>query len=94
MTKYLYAMSRAQLPRWLEKSWHPNAWNYDSNWIGYMAVSNDEETARIGIRDIVVPWRGTAMAGEWLKDFEFLLQHIGPEKDDDIKVLYEHITYQ
>ncbi|KAJ4781525.1 Alpha/beta-Hydrolases superfamily protein [Rhynchospora pubera] len=91
MTKYLYAMSRASLPRWLEKSWHPNAWNYDSNWIGYMAVSNDEETARIGIRDIVVPWRGTMAAGEWLKDFEFLLQHIGPDKDDDIKV--EHGFY-
>ncbi|VFQ76720.1 unnamed protein product [Cuscuta campestris] len=35
-----------------------NRWSKDSNWIGFVAVSDDEETRRIGLRDIAVAWRG------------------------------------
>lgn len=36
--------------------------------MGYVAVSDDTETRRIGCRDIVVAWRGTVSPSEWLED--------------------------
>ncbi|MED6192649.1 hypothetical protein PIB30_011985 [Stylosanthes scabra] len=84
VTKYLYAMSHIELPRWLERSHVADTWSRDSNWIGYVAVSNDQETRRIGRRDIVVAWRGTVAPFEWYEDFQRKLDPIG-KKDAKVE---------
>ncbi|KAJ4788441.1 Alpha/beta-Hydrolases superfamily protein [Rhynchospora pubera] len=86
VTTFLYAMSRLNMPHWLEKSFHPKAWNHDSNWMGYVAVSGDAETERIGCRDVLVTWRGTIAPTEWLKDMDVRLEHFGG-KNSDAKVI-------
>ncbi|MQL72319.1 hypothetical protein Taro_004634, partial [Colocasia esculenta] len=80
VTGYLYAMSHVEMPRWLQRSLHAEAWSRDSNWMGYVAVSDDEETRRIGRRDIVVAWRGTVMPAEWFQDVQ---QRLEPLHDGD-----------
>ncbi|KAK7359434.1 hypothetical protein VNO77_01394 [Canavalia gladiata] len=77
VTRYIYAMSHIELPRWLERSHVADTWSKDSNWIGFVAVSDDEETRRIGRRDIVVAWRGTVAPCEWYEDFQRKLDPIG-----------------
>ncbi|QHO04085.1 hypothetical protein HN51_038369 [Arachis hypogaea] len=77
VTKYIYAMSHIDLPRWLERSLVADTWSRDSNWIGYVAVSDEQETRRIGRRDIVVAWRGTVAPCEWYEDFQRKLDPIG-----------------
>ncbi|KAJ4800071.1 Alpha/beta-Hydrolases superfamily protein [Rhynchospora pubera] len=86
VTKYLYAMSHVDLPRWLERSLHAEAWSRDSNWMGYVAVSGDEESRRIGCRDIVVSWRGTVVPAEWLEDIQGKLESIESNDQSDIRV--------
>ncbi|XP_061352950.1 phospholipase A1-Igamma3, chloroplastic [Gastrolobium bilobum] len=77
VTRYIYAMSHIELPRWLERSHVADTWSKDSNWMGFVAVSDDEETRRIGRRDIVVAWRGTVAPCEWYEDFQRKLDPIG-----------------
>ncbi|XP_047318108.1 phospholipase A1-IIgamma-like [Impatiens glandulifera] len=62
ITKYLYATD--SIP----------PFNKDTNWMGYVAVSTDEGKKELGRRDIVVAWRGTQEAIEWVSDARFLLQ--------------------
>ncbi|CDP21091.1 unnamed protein product [Coffea canephora] len=83
VSAYIYAMSQIDLPRWLERSQLVDTWSKDSNWMGFVAVSDDEESKRIGRRDIVVAWRGTVAATEWYEDFQRKLQPIG---EGDAKV--------
>ncbi|XP_074282915.1 phospholipase A1-Igamma1, chloroplastic-like [Silene latifolia] len=77
VTKYIYAMSCIELPRWLETSQLAESWSKHSNWMGYVAVSDDDESRRIGRRDIVVVWRGTVSASEWYEDFQNDLEGFG-----------------
>ncbi|XP_021763473.1 phospholipase A1-Igamma1, chloroplastic-like [Chenopodium quinoa] len=77
VTKYIYATSQIDLPRWLEKSQVAETWSTHSNWMGFVAVSDDEESCRIGRRDIVVSWRGTVSASEWYEDFQRNLETFG-----------------
>ncbi|KAJ8547012.1 hypothetical protein K7X08_010598 [Anisodus acutangulus] len=44
-------------------------------WIGYIAVSNDEETKRLGRRDVLVTFRGTVTNPEWIANFMSSLTH-------------------
>lgn len=83
VTSYIYAMSHIELPRWLERSHVADTWSKDSNWMGFVAVSDDEETRRFGRRDIVVAWRGTVAPCEWYEDFQRKLDPIGPDDDAD-----------
>ncbi|KAJ3678149.1 hypothetical protein LUZ60_001952 [Juncus effusus] len=50
-----------------------------SRWIGYVAVSNDEHTKRIGRRDILVSFRGTVTCTEWLAN---LMSSLAPARFD------------
>ncbi|KVH29766.1 phospholipase A1-Igamma1, chloroplastic [Cynara cardunculus var. scolymus] len=77
VSKYLYAMSQFEIPRWLEKSYVTDTWSKDSNWMGYVAVSDDVESRRIGRRDIVVSWRGTVLPSEWYEDMQQDLEPLG-----------------
>ncbi|XP_030468650.2 phospholipase A1-Igamma1, chloroplastic [Syzygium oleosum] len=86
VTEYIYAMSHVEIPRWLERSRLADKWSKDSNWIGYVAYSDDEETLRIGRRDILVAWRGTVAPSEWYEDFQRELEPIGHGNDHHAKV--------
>ncbi|KAF5176167.1 Phospholipase a1-chloroplastic-like [Thalictrum thalictroides] len=72
LTKNLHATSGIQLPRWTERfpTWVSN----QSSWIGYVAVCQDEqEIERLGRRDVVIAFRGTATCLEWLENLRATL---------------------
>ncbi|XP_057492934.1 phospholipase A1-Igamma1, chloroplastic [Actinidia eriantha] len=77
VSKYIYAMSHMDVPQWLERSRIAETWSKDSNWMGFVAVSGDEESNRIGRRDVVVAWRGTVAPSEWYEDVQRKLEPIG-----------------
>ncbi|XP_006367590.1 phospholipase A(1) DAD1, chloroplastic-like [Solanum tuberosum] len=73
VVKNLYATCVVQMPRWTKKTF-PNLASPQSSWIGYMAVCDDEkEIARLGRRDVVIAYRGTATSSEWLENFRATL---------------------
>ncbi|CAI9292422.1 unnamed protein product [Lactuca saligna] len=69
VTKNLHATCGVQLPSWIERKASVN-----SSWIGYVAVCNDEEEiARLGRRDVVIAYRGTATCLEWVENLRATL---------------------
>uniref|UniRef100_A0A7N1A025 Fungal lipase-type domain-containing protein n=1 Tax=Kalanchoe fedtschenkoi TaxID=63787 RepID=A0A7N1A025_KALFE len=90
VTRYLYATSNINLPNFFKKSRWPKVWSKNANWIGYVAVSNDETSARLGRRDIAIAWRGTVTRLEWIADLMDFLRPISSEKipcpDPTVKV--------
>ncbi|CAK9138754.1 unnamed protein product [Ilex paraguariensis] len=65
------------LLRWLERSHLMDKWSKDSNWMGFIGVSDNNESRRIGRKDIVIVWRGTVSPSEWYEDFQRKLDPIG-----------------
>ncbi|KAL5561795.1 hypothetical protein UlMin_031542 [Ulmus minor] len=90
VSRYLYATSNINLPNFFKKSRWPKIWSKNANWIGYVAVSNDETSKRLGRRDITIAWRGTVTRLEWIADLMDFLKPISGNKipcpDEDVKV--------
>ncbi|KGN44758.1 phospholipase A1-Igamma1, chloroplastic [Cucumis sativus] len=80
VTRYLYATSNINMPNFFKKSRWPKVWSKSANWIGYVAVSNDEKSKELGRRDIVVAWRGTVTRLEWITDLMDFLKPIAAAK--------------
>ncbi|KAK3430100.1 hypothetical protein EUGRSUZ_E01547, partial [Eucalyptus grandis] len=75
ITRNLTASSGIQLPRWAERA--PGWMSTRSSWIGYVAVCQDkDEIARLGRRDIMIAYRGTATCLEWLENLRATLSHV------------------
>ncbi|KAJ9535048.1 hypothetical protein OSB04_un001881 [Centaurea solstitialis] len=74
VTSFLYATARDDfaLPILVHNSHtlRETSDDYDTNWMGYVAVSNDEYTKSISRREICVVWRGTARELEWVDDIQ------------------------
>ncbi|KAL2234095.1 phospholipase A(1) DAD1, chloroplastic-like [Sesamum indicum] len=72
VTKNLMATSGIQLPGWAERG--PTWMAMQSSWIGYVAVCQDrKEISRLGRRDVVIAFRGTATGLEWLENLRATL---------------------
>ncbi|KAK1291512.1 hypothetical protein QJS10_CPB17g01879 [Acorus calamus] len=90
VTRYLYATSNLSIPNFFKKSHWEKTWSQGANWIGYVAVSGDETSARIGRRDIVIAWRGTVTRLEWVADLMDFLKPVNSKgiqcPDPDVKI--------
>ncbi|XP_044974396.1 phospholipase A1-Igamma1, chloroplastic-like isoform X2 [Hordeum vulgare subsp. vulgare] len=83
VTRYLYATSNFRFPSFFSAKSRADAklWSQRANWIGYVAVSSDEESARLGRRDVAIAWRGTITRLEWVSD---LMDYLRPVSDEGI----------
>ncbi|KAK9138937.1 hypothetical protein Sjap_009531 [Stephania japonica] len=61
ITKYIYANPDISIPTQIGTCC--------SRWIGYVAVSSDEESKRLGRRDVLITFRGTVTNTEWIANF-------------------------
>lgn len=81
VTKYIYATPDINIPIQNGASC--------GRWIGYVAVSSDEETKRLGRRDVLITFRGTVTNHEWIAN---LMSSLTPARLDphnprpDVKV--------
>ncbi|GAB4859665.1 hypothetical protein Ancab_011146 [Ancistrocladus abbreviatus] len=67
VTSFLYATARVSVHEaLLLKSQSREMWDRESNWIGYIAVTTDDASAALGLRQIYVAWRGTTRNYEWI----------------------------
>uniref|UniRef100_A0A7C9CY66 Phospholipase A1 n=2 Tax=Opuntia streptacantha TaxID=393608 RepID=A0A7C9CY66_OPUST len=76
---YLYATALMNLPtNFVLTSLSREKWDRESNWIGYVAVSNDKSSKEMGRREIYVAWRGTIRDAEWINDFGAVPESVQP----------------
>ncbi|KAG8388986.1 hypothetical protein BUALT_Bualt02G0182500 [Buddleja alternifolia] len=87
LTRFLYATSNINLPNFFQKAKVGSIWSQHANWMGYVAVSTDEEEIRrLGRRNIVVAWRGTVTYLEWIHDLNNILHPAHFRNDPSIKI--------
>ena len=87
VTRYIYATASADvLGKVLLRPLCRNGRERECNWMGYVAVATDEGAAALGRRDVVVAWRGTQRALEWVADMKLAFASaagiLGPEGAD------------
>ncbi|KAJ9559808.1 hypothetical protein OSB04_004968 [Centaurea solstitialis] len=71
VTSFIYATARVDSPlAFLIHDKSRENSEFESNWMGYVAVSNDEYSKSIGRREICVVWRGTVRTYEWVNDIK------------------------
>ncbi|KAJ8478095.1 hypothetical protein OPV22_021822 [Ensete ventricosum] len=81
ITKYVYATPGVEVPM--------QAGVRCGRWIGYVAVSSDDDTRRFGRRDVLVSFRGTVTATEWIANLMSTLTPANLDPHDprrDVKV--------
>ncbi|XP_027345980.1 phospholipase A1-IIdelta [Abrus precatorius] len=70
VVSFLYATAKVSVPEaFLLHSLSRESWDRESNWIGYIAVTSDEQSKSLGRREIYVVWRGTTRNMEWIDVF-------------------------
>ncbi|XP_073146272.1 phospholipase A1-Igamma2, chloroplastic [Henckelia pumila] len=80
ITRYLYVTSNMKLPNFFKKTRWPRVWSTDACWMGYIAVSNDETSKKLGRRDVSIIWRGTITRLEWIADLSNFLKPVSSSK--------------
>ncbi|OWM73338.1 phospholipase A1-IIdelta [Punica granatum] len=64
---FLYGTARvSEAETLMFHSMSREAWDRESNWIGFIAVTSDEKSQQLGRREIYVAWRGTIRDYEWI----------------------------
>ncbi|XP_068650522.1 phospholipase A1-Igamma1, chloroplastic-like [Aristolochia californica] len=91
VTRFLYATSNINLPNFFKKSGRANVWSPNANWMGYVAISSDDTSKRIGRRDIIVAWRGTVTRLEWVAD---LMDFLVPVSSEGIPCPYPNVKVE
>ncbi|KAL2941970.1 Phospholipase A1-Igamma3 chloroplastic [Bienertia sinuspersici] len=86
--EYLYATSNINLEKFFQKSSSIRSiWSPHANWMGYVAVTSDEEEIkRLGRRDILIAWRGTVTYLEWIHDLKNILRPAHFRKNPQIQI--------
>ncbi|XP_055827156.1 phospholipase A1-Ialpha2, chloroplastic-like [Solanum dulcamara] len=74
ITKYIYATTNINV-----LSIGQNCSSSSGRWIGYVAISSDEETKRLGRRDVLITFRGTVTNPEWIAN---LMSTLSPARLD------------
>lgn len=83
---YLYATALMNFPtNFILTSLSRESWDKESNWIGYIAVSNDQASKEMGRREIYVAWRGTIREAEWVNDLGAVPESVQPLLSTDSK---------
>ncbi|BAS79918.1 Os02g0633000 [Oryza sativa Japonica Group] len=78
VTRYIYSSPDAAVPG-MEVSTSGRA-----SWAGYVAVSTDETTRRLGRCDVLVSFRGTVTPAEWMANHRssLVLARLAPRRGD------------
>ncbi|KAL2326252.1 hypothetical protein Fmac_025310 [Flemingia macrophylla] len=84
ISRYLYATSNINLPKFFHRPTLSSVWSPHANWMGYVAITTHKE--RLGRRDIVIAWRGTVTYLEWIYDLKGILRPPFFSHDPTIKV--------
>ncbi|XP_049412697.1 phospholipase A1-IIdelta-like [Solanum stenotomum] len=67
IVSFLYATARVGAHKaFFLHSLSRESWDRESNWIGYIAVTNDEMSEQLGRREIYIAFRGTTRNYEWV----------------------------
>ncbi|KAM3199429.1 phospholipase A1-Ialpha2, chloroplastic-like [Capsicum annuum] len=76
ITKYIYATTNINNVLSIGQNCSSSS---SGRWIGYVAISSDEETKRLGRRDVLIAFRGTITNPEWIAN---LMSTLSPARLD------------